>query len=637
MEGKLSALEEKANEGRWQLPLGAQVTENGVRFRVWAAGVEQAEVVLFEAGQEAGSYPLKRDETGYFLGQVENARAGTRYMYRLDGDKLRPDPASRYQPEGIHGPSEVVNASAFEWHDEGWQGKPLGEMIIYEVHIGTATPEGTFEAFIEKLEYLKWLGVTAIELMPIGDFPGDRNWGYDGVDLFAPARAYGKPEDLRRLVDAAHQQGLAVIQDVVYNHLGPDGNYLRDFSREYFTNKEKTPWGDALNYACREVREFFIANALYWAHEFHFDGLRLDATHTILDSSEEQFLQELAGRVRASLPPLANRHFVVIAEDERNEAKLVQSPEEGGYGLDAVWADDFHHQVRSATAGDNEGYFADFTGKAEDVAETLRQGWFYVGQTSGFSGQARGTDASQLSPAQFVYCIQNHDQIGNRAIGDRLTESVDAETYRAASGLLLLSPYTPMLFQGQEWAASTPFLYFTDHEAELGRMVTEGRRAEFSHFSGFGGEEVPDPQARSTFEASKLNWAEMSQGAHEQTLALYHHLLDLRRHLTLLQERSRANFDARAVAVAAIALRYQPGQSEEAVLVMVNLKGNLDLRLSAQAITCPPPHSHWEVIFSTNDLRYGGADDLAAIQQEVQLDQLLADCPVTLVLRATRQ
>lgn len=614
----------------WQLPIGAQLDEKGVRFRVWAGDTQRVEVVLMDkAGHETTSYALNRDDVGYFVGYFEGIEAGTRYMYRLDGDKLRYDPASRYQPAGVHGPSEIV-APDFDWHDGDWQGLPLEDMVLYEVHIGTATEAGTFDAFIQKLDYLKSLGVTAIELMPVGDFPGERNWGYDGVCLFAPARAYGGPQGYKRLVDAAQARGLAIVQDVVYNHLGPDGNYLRDFSHEYFTTDKKTPWGDALNFGCEAVREFFVSNALYWVHEYHVDGLRLDATHAILDDRPEHFLAELPRRIRETLPP--ERHLIIFAEDERNEVRLLQPASKGGMGLDAVWADDFHHEARSAFAGDNEGYYADFSGNAEDLAATLSKGWFYTGQRSQFAGHGRGSDASSIEPPHFVYCIQNHDQIGNRALGERLNCDIGLDAYRAASALLLLSPYTPLLFQGQEWAASTPFLFFTDHNEELGRLITEGRRAEFAFFSSFSGTTVPDPQALSTFEASKLKWEELESGEHAQMLAFYRDLLALRRDEPLLRQRQHDTFQAARVAEDAIVMRYQATGSAEALLVIVNLKGNLKLTFAEQEVTGPPANRLWRLLLSTDDPRYAGTGSEAISFSE---SGLTASSPVAVVLRSS--
>jgi maltooligosyltrehalose trehalohydrolase len=605
----------------------------GVRFRVWAPAARQVEVVLFDAAGQAGAaHPLARDAAGYWDGQVAGLGAGARYMYRLDGEKLRPDPAGRYQPAGVHGPSQVVDPASAWGASAGWRGRPLAELVIYETHIGTATPEGTFDAFIEKLPYLQALGVTAIELMPVGDFPGEHNWGYDGVCLFAPARAYGGPDGLKRLVDAAHAQGLAVILDVVYNHLGPDGNYLRDFSPAYFTAAHHTPWGEALNFAHPEVRAFFFANAIYWAREYQVDGFRLDATHAIYDDSPEHFLGELPRRVRAALP--ADRHLVFIAEDERNEVRLITPPQAGGMGLDAVWADDFHHQVRAALAGDHEGYYADYTGSAADLAGTLRQGWFYVGQLSAYAARPRGTDASAFDPPHFVYCIQNHDQVGNRALGDRLHHGIGPGAYRAAAALLLLSPYTPLLFQGQEWAATTPFLFFTDHNPDLGRMVTAGRRAEFAPFAAFQGTEVPDPQAPTTFLASKLRWEELDRPAHRAVLTLYRELLALRRRLPALQGCSRARFESAQVDQDAIIMRYRTAGGENDVLVVINLTGDLRVALAAYKAARPPGGRRWRVALSTEEPRFGGAQEPAALQSALDADRLTASGPLTIALLA---
>lgn len=617
----------------WQLPIGAAPDETGVQFRLWAGDIEQVEVVVMgENQQQLASHALTRGNEGYFDGHVAGLKAGAKYMYRLDKDKLRFDPASRYQPEGVHGPSQVVEPG-FDWQNTGkWSGVPLNEMVIYEVHIGTATKVGTFEAFIDRLPYLKELGVNAIEIMPVADFPGDRNWGYDGVCLYAPARAYGGPEGLKKLVDAAHGYGLAVVQDVVYNHLGPDGNYLRDFSQHYFTHDKKTPWGDALDYSRKPVRDFFIANALYWTHEYQMDGLRLDATHAILDDSQPHILQELVARVRSSLPE--SRHFAIFAEDERNDSWVLESQAEGGAGIDAVWADDFHHEVRSALAGDNEGYFADFTGNADDLAETLAKGWFYTGQESEFSGHQRGTDASAFDPPHFVYCIQNHDQIGNRPLGDRLTESIGLDAYRAASGLLLLSPYTPLLFQGQEWAAATPFLFFTDHNEDLGKLITKGRREEFSHFAGFSGDTVPDPQARRTFEQSKLDWTELEKPGHREILALYRDLLALRNNLGVLHDPHRANFKAVKIEEDSVAFRYYASEGQPDLLVVVNLKGSLDFKPGEQEISRLPPGRHWQALLTTDDPAYGGSQTLSELQKLIETGRVQGDSPVAYALQS---
>ncbi|HEU0053150.1 MAG TPA: malto-oligosyltrehalose trehalohydrolase, partial [Longimicrobium sp.] len=482
---------------------------------------------------------------------------------------------------------------------------------VYELHVGTATQEGTFDALIAKLDEIAALGVTAIEPMPVASFPGERNWGYDGVGLFAPAAAYGGPEGLRRLVDAAHARGLAVVLDVVYNHLGPEGNYLPAFTGgRYFTDRHHTPWGDAVNFdgpGSAAVREFVVQNALHWAREYHVDGLRLDATHAILDDSPVHILTEMETRVRAALP--ADRHFVFVAEDEGNERHVVTPSSQGGLGIDAVWADDFHHQLRRHLAGDHEGYFADYTGTIDDLAETLRRGWFYEGQHSENRGGPRGTPAGDVPPPSFVHCIQNHDQVGNRALGDRLTATVPLDAYRAASALLLLSPYTPLLWMGQEWAATTPFLYFTDHPEELGKLVTEGRRKEFGKFSAFRDpavrERIPDPQAPETFLRSKLRWEERGRMPHAGVLALYRELLALRRTEPALRRRDRASFAVAALGEHALALRRE-GADGSALLLVASFRGGVAVDLEERPETRPPGGARWELVLSTEEGRFGG-------------------------------
>ncbi|HEU4325324.1 MAG TPA: malto-oligosyltrehalose trehalohydrolase [Roseiflexaceae bacterium] len=612
--------------------IGAVPEGDGTRFRVWATGAQRVDLVIYGGSQAVGTHPLVPEPDGYFGAHIAGARPGDRYAYRLDGDDPRPDPASRYQPEGVHGPSQVVDPSAYAWGDGAWKGIPLEDAVIYELHIGTFTPRGTFEAAIERLDHLVELGITAIEIMPVADFPGNRNWGYDGVCLWAPARAYGGPEGLRKLVDAAHARGLAVLLDVVYNHLGPDGNYLRLFSPDYFTDHHKTPWGDALNFdapGSPAVRAFFVANALHWMREYHLDGLRLDATHAIKDDSDPHILAEIAAAIRAALPP--ERHFLLIAEDERNEPRLVRQAQEPqlhrrdaedaevqhsklkthnsnlqtGYGLDGVWADDFHHEVRVSLAGDHEGYYADYSGAAEDLAATLRQGWFYTGQVSAFSGHPRGRPADDVPPPRFVHCIQNHDQVGNRALGDRLNHNIELDAYRLASALLLLSPYTPLLWMGQEWAASTPFLFFTDHNPDLGRLVTEGRRAEFAGFTAFGGEQVPDPQDRATFERSKLRWQERGQPPHAGVLLLYRDLLGLRRQRAALLARGRDSFAVAALGESGLALRRDGASPEDALLVVASLRGPLRVDLTGLPLAAAA-EPHWTPLLDTEDPRYGG-------------------------------
>lgn len=580
--------------------LGSRPEASGVRFRVWAPDARSIEVV-FEGSSERA--PLEPGEGGFHEALLPGARAGQRYRLSLDGGAPLPDPASRFQPEGVHGPSEIVDPAAFEWGDARWQGVPLESLVLYELHVGTFTEQGTFAAATERLDDLVKLGVTAIELMPVAEFPGARNWGYDGAALFAPARCYGTPDDLRRLVDRAHRLGLAVHMDVVYNHLGPDGAYSAAFSRHFFSERHRSPWGSGINLDgphSAGVREFFIANALHWVQEYHVDGLRIDATHALVDEGAEHFLAELAARVRRAP---RGREVLLVAEDARNLASILRPVSEQGLGLDAVWADDFHHEVRRIVAGDSEGYYADFRGDAADLATILRGGWLYSGQHSAYEGHARGTSPAGLAPPRFVCCVQNHDQIGNRAMGERLHHQVDPAAYRAAVALLLFAPQTPLLFMGQEWAASTPFRFFTDHGPELGRLVTEGRRREFSRFPSFSSDEarerIPDPQAASTFTDSRLRWEEREREPHASVLRLHSALLALRRAEHALRDARSGTHDVIALGPEAIALRRESAVGQ-ALLLVVRFAGRGPVELPATLLKGSPPGS-WSVLLSTED------------------------------------
>jgi maltooligosyltrehalose trehalohydrolase len=583
--------------------LGAWVEDgNRVRWRVWAPGHQKLEVVLHDSrGQPGRVLPMTPEPGDCFGAVLEGQGAGTLYKLRVDGAGPFPDPWSRSQPHGVHGASEVV-VPDFEWTDAGWKGVSPEGLVIYEVHVGTATPEGTFESLIPRLHGLKELGVTALEIMPVADFPGRRNWGYDGVDLFAPTHAYGGPEGLRRLIDAAHARGLAVLIDAVYNHFGPDGNYLRCYSPHYFTGRHHTPWGDAVNYdgeGSAYVRSLVLSNVEMWIRDYHADGLRLDAAHAIVDEGTPHLLTEIAERARAAAP---GRRVLVIAEDERNERRLLLPASEKGHGLDGVWADDFHHQLRRAFAGDSEGYYQDYTGSTEDIARTLNQGWYYQGQTSKNLGHARGTKSDGLPPYGFVLCIQNHDQVGNRAFGERLGQDVSPAAFRAMSTVLLTAPYTPLLFMGQEWNASTPFLYFTEHNAELGKLVTEGRRKEFAGFAKFAGAEVPDPQAEDTFNRSKLDWSEADKPEHAGVRALYRELLRLRASEPSLREAKRGGYEARALGPDALLLERRGGGQRLQVLVCV--RGTLEHRVPEGA----------ELVLWTEAPRFGGTTETAPLQ-----------------------
>jgi len=601
---------------KWSPSLGAVVQAKGVNFEVWAPEARSIEVVLEkESGNKA--YSLQHFIGGKWKGFIPGLVTGELYRYRIDGDRCLPDPASRFQPQGVHGPSQVIDPQSFQWTDHNWGGVARQDLIFYELHVGTFTPEGTFQSTIERLPYLADLGITAVELMPVADFPGERNWGYDGVDLFAPAHCYGSPDDLRKLVDAAHHLGLAVFLDVVYNHFGPDGAYAPSFSRYYFSARHKTPWGDAINMDGAYspfVREFFIENALYWIHEFHMDGLRLDATHAIIDESPRPFLVELSSRLHASED---HRTVILIAEDHRNLAHMVQPEVEGGWCMDGLWSDDFHHQLRVLFSGYREGYFCDFSGTTADLAETLQKGWYFAGQHSKYFEGPRGSDPTGVTPERFVIFLQNHDQVGNRAFGDRLHHQIDEPSYRAATVLLLCAPYTPLLFMGQEWAAGTPFCYFTDHNEELGRLVTEGRRKEFARFSAFSDsrtrENIPDPQDPDTFNGSRIIWAENKMEPHASILRLYQSVIALRKTDPAL--RSGTSPGHYAIPLTDRALLLQRKANDSTVFVVVQLKGSDTLVIDL------PQKQKMQVLLTTEDRPF--ASDPAPISIEQGLISIL--------------
>jgi maltooligosyltrehalose trehalohydrolase len=626
-----------ASSKPWTPRLGAWPADDGFRCRVWAPERERVDVVLHPRSELERQVPLERTSDGYHGGRLD-AAAGMRYAYLLDGEGPFPDPASRYQPEGVHGSSALVDPRPFVWSDSSWQGRRIDDLVIYEIHVGAFSPEGTYAGIINRLGYLSQLGVTAIELMPLAQFSGRRNWGYDGVDLFAPARCYGTPDDLRRLVDAAHRAGLAVLLDVVYNHLGPDGAYLSKFSPYYFSDTHHTPWGQAINLDgahAAHVRSFFIDNALHWIHEYHVDGLRLDATHALIDDSPRHFLAELAERVHGSA---GARTVLLIAEDNRNLAAVITSPSAGGWGLDAVWADDFHHHARRLVAGDADGCFQDFSGATGDLAATLRRGWFYTGQSSAYRRRQRGTDPAGVPVERIIIYLQNHDQIGNRAFGDRLHHNIDPAVFRALSALLLLAPETPLLFMGQEWAAGSPFLYFTDHRSELGALVAEGRRAEFSRFTAFadpcGREDIPDPQADATFVGSILDWQERLREPHSAVERLYRALIGLRRHdAALAASTSGCSFEVEAFDVDTIGLvRKAAGAAE--LLLIVRLRGAGTL--VAGAWKAIDPGAKWQLVMTTEDARYAEAPMPPVIDTTAARLTLRFPRPAAVILRSSR-
>lgn len=594
----------------WEPRLGARPGRDGVTFRVWAPTRTRVALVVNPGLASSRERLLARADDGTFGGVFDDVGAGDLYAYVLDGDGPFPDPASRFQPQGVHGPSAVVDPTTYVWSDQSWRGVTLGAAIIYELHVGTFTPQGTFDGVTERLPYLAELGITVIELMPLADFPGSHNWGYDGVSLFAPSRAYGTPDDLRRLVDTAHGLGLAVMLDVVYNHFGPDGAYASAFCPFYMSARHQSPWGAAVNLdgeGSEHVREFFIENALHWLHEYHLDGLRLDATHGLIDDSPQHFVAELAARARISIP---DRTLLLVAEDERNLASIVRRPEDGGWGLDAVWADDFHHQVRCLAAGDRDGYYEDYTGTIPDLVTTIRQGWFYQGQLSIHRGGPRGTDPAGVPLERMVICLQNHDQIGNRPFGRRLNHQIEPSLFRALSALLLFLPATPLLFMGQEWGASTRFLFFTDHNADLGRLVTIGRRAEFSRFEAFANpitqQQIPDPQARSTFADSRLNWDERTEAPHAGIFELYRALLSLRRTESALQPGGA--LDVIAIDQSALVVARTGGRHTLLLALCTGPGGRVDLTGSPPF----PGKGRWDVVLTTDERRFLDAGDVRA-------------------------
>ena len=592
------------------LPIGAEVQPDGggVHFRVWAPRRREVSVVL-EDGPGAGTDVVLAAETGgYFSGLARTAAAGTLYRYRLDGGATTyPDPASRFQPQGPHGPSQVLDPRSFAWTDQDWRGCGLEGQIIYEMHIGTFTRAGNWTAAIEQLPALADLGVTVLEVMPVADFPGRFGWGYDGVDLYAPTQLYGTADDFRRFVDRAHALGLGVILDVVYNHLGPDGCYLREFAPAYFTEHYKTDWGEALNFDGDDagpVREFFVANAGHWIAEYHLDGLRLDATQHIYDTSPEHILTLIGRQVRSAA---GGRTTLVVAENEPQHARLVRPVEQGGYGLDMVWNDDYHHSAMTVHSGHNEAYYTDYLGSPQEFVSAAKWGFLYQGQHSKWQKKRRGTPSLGVNPAAFVHFLQNHDQVANSAKGLRCHALTSPGRYRALTALTLLMPGTPMLFQGEEFAASSPFLFFADHHSELAALVRKGRAAFLSQFPSIARPEMQarlsDPESPETFVRCKLDYAE--RDLHHEAYALHRDLIALRRTDPVLHAPRRGSFDGAVVGAEAFVLRFFGTGDGERILV-VNLGRDLHLDPAPEPLLAPPEDARWEIRWSSEDPRYGG-------------------------------
>ncbi|NZD64105.1 malto-oligosyltrehalose trehalohydrolase [Rhizobium sp. WYCCWR 11290] len=505
-----------------QMMFGPAFTEEGILFRLWAPLHESVSLKI----EGADPRQMQAVGDGWHHCTVADASVGTRYRFVLPDGLEIPDPASRFQPQDVHGPSEVVDLSSYRWKTSDWTGRPWEEMVIYEMHIGCFTPEGTFKAAIERLDHLQALGVTALQIMPLSEFPGRYSWGYDGVLLYAPDSSYGRPEDFMVLVDAAHQRGISVFLDVVYNHFGPDGNYIPSYA-PLFTDRHKTPWGNGINYdgdGSEMIREFIIENAIYWITEFRLDGFRFDAVHAIKDDSAEHLLHALARRVRAAA---GDRHVHLIVENEENDSELLERGEDGEASLfTAQWNDDMHHVLHITATGETFGYYADYAGDAGKLGRALAEGFVFQGEHMPYRGASRGRPSGHLPPTAFISFIQNHDQIGNRALGDRVLASSPAYVVKAVAAIYLLAPEIPMLFMGEEWGAKEPFPFFCDFDEDLNEKVRKGRREELSRLPGFDADDLLDPTAPLTFAAAKLDWSKL---ASSEVLGFYRTLLDLRR------------------------------------------------------------------------------------------------------------
>ena len=588
-----------------RLSAGVELHSGRAHARVWAPACRSVEIVVEPRGAgDRRATALAPAGDGYFAGPFEGS-AGDRYWFRLNGGELRPDPVSRYQPDGPHGPSEIVDPARFQWTDAAWHGVSRDGHAIYEMHVGTFTPEGTWRAAMEHLPYLADLGVTIIEMMPVADFAGRFGWGYDGVDLYAPSRLYGRPDDLRAFVDRAHALGLAVLLDVVYNHLGPDGNYLADFSAEYFTDRYRNDWGKAINFeGPAAARGFFVENAGYWIDEFHFDGLRLDATQDIHDASREHVIASIARRVREAG---GARQTYIVAENEPQHTRIVRAPSEGGYGCDALWNDDYHHTAVVALTGRREAYYTDYKGSAQELLSCAKYGYLYQGQWYAWQKQRRGQPGLDLPPHAYVTYLENHDQVANTPFGRRLHQIASPARLRAVTALTLLGPATPMLFQGQEFAASSPFLYFADHKPELNDAIRRGRREFLSQFPSISDAEVvealPSPVDEETFRRSTLDLSERER--HAAALALHRDLLRLRRADPVIRRAGRARADGAVLSPEAFVLRYQGGADGDRMLV-VNLGRDLDLSPLPEPLVAPPAGARWIVQWTSEAVRYGG-------------------------------
>jgi len=597
------------NKPERRYPIGAEVQpKGGTHFRVWAPRAATVDVVVESGPGAPATIALEPEQNGYHAGLLSQAAAGTRYRFRLNGQShFHPDPASRHQPDGPHGSSQVVDPATFAWRDAGWPGVGIEGQILYEMHIGTFTREGTWAAAQQELPELAACGVTVLEVMPVADFPGRFGWGYDGVGQFAPVWLYGQPDDFRRFVDEAHACGLGVILDVVYNHFGPSGNYLHEFSPDYFTAKYENDWGQANNFDGENagpVREFFLTNAAYWIEEFHLDGLRLDATQQIFDQSPENIVTAIGKRVREAAH---GRKTIVVAENEPQDTNLVRPTKDGGSGLDGLWNDDFHHSAMVALTGRSEAYYTDYLGTPQEFLSMLKYGYLYQGQRYKWQKKRRGSPGLHLPPAGFVLYIQNHDQIANSGRGERIQFLTSPGRLRAMTALMLLAPGTPMLFQGQEFGASSPFHYFSDHDPELAKLVKEGRALSVHQFRSLDTLEMqsylPDPGNPSVFERCKLDFGERER--HRPLYDLHKDLLRLRRETKVFRAQKPGGLDGSVLAAECLLLRFFDDAGDDRLLV-VNLGRDLHLDPAPEPLLAPPEGMRWQVLWSSEDPKYGG-------------------------------
>jgi len=591
------------------VPVGPVIGDNGTHFRVWAPKLKKLTLVLETDGR---SVEMEPEKDGYFSVFVAGVGAGTRYRFRVDDDgNLYPDPATQSQPEGVHGPSEVVDHRAFKWTDGNWRGVKCEGQVLYEFHCGIFTPEGTWTAAMEKLPLLKDVGITCLEIMPVAAFPGRWNWGYDGVCQFAPSQNYGTPDDFRRFIDRCHALGIGAILDIVYNHLGPDGNYIPVFSDKFFNQKKMTDWGAAINFDGEQsgpVREYYIANACYWIEQFHLDGFRIDATQAIVDTSPKHILADITEAARKAG---GKRDIYIINENEPQQTHLVRPINEGGFGMDALWNDDFHHSARVAVCGRSEGYYRDHPGRAQEFVSGAKYNYIYQGQRYDWQKKRRGTPALDLPPTNFVNFLQNHDQIANSGTGQRLHRIGHPGSVRAMTALLLLGPQTPMLFQGQEFAASAPFYFFADHQSELGQKVCAGRAKELSQFPSMATkaflESVVEPCSEEAFLACKLDWSEYDKPGHREMVLLHKELLRLRREDPILSRvHRRGDIDGAVLSERAFILRFF-GPDHDDRLLLVNYSYELALVPAPEPLLAPPKGKRWKPILATEEPRFGGA------------------------------